>query len=244
MSDSIKHSALFIELDALLDTRLAVVYGFGETFAKRAIDGGYYGRIIDEFPGLPFETFQERYQNRDRSVLRNTVVTKMASFIHDFVMNTLVQTATTPFHMQPKIIVNSYPYVLQADEETNIINAVIALTNGKADVELVQMPIETITPKYVKQHVTVMVMYEYYKWMEVHSENGNLKAVTCPEVTMIGPSIFFKKPERKAIEECKELGITPFKAMEKVAAPLISLQLIAIDHFSLAMKLTPTAQNA
>ena len=81
--------------------------------------------------------------------------------------------------------------------------------------------------------IYIIILYEYYKWILIHTENGNFNKRGCPEVGMIGPAIYFKD-----IEESPDENIDPFKAFEILASPFICLNLIHIENFSLALKLS------
>lgn len=240
---SIEHSRMLVELDCLLDTRLAILFGLGENFAKRAIDNGYYDRLIDDFPNVPFEEFVQLYKNREKNVLRNAMLTKVVFLMREFVMATTHQILTSPFHMKPAIIVNTYPYEFSNEEAEVLISVVVSMTSGMADVELVRMSPEQITPAYVKKHLSLVVMYEYPEWLELHAENENFKKVTCPEVTLIGPALFFKRPTKKELEETHRTGINPFKAVEEMVSPIIGLRLIDAENFSLDVKLERPTQS-
>ena len=240
---SIEQSKMLVELDCLLDTRLAILFGLSENFAKRAIDNSYYDRLIDDFPNVPFEEFTQLYNNRDKNVLRNAMLTKIAFLMREFVMATTHQILTSPFHMKPVVIVNTYPYEFKDEEADALISVIVSMTSGMADVELVYKPPEQITPAYVKKELSLMVMYEYHKWLELHAENENFKRITCPEVTLIGPALFFKRPTKKELEETQRTGINPFKAVEEMVAPLIGLKLIDVENFSLDVKLERPTQS-
>lgn len=56
-------------------------------------------------------------------------------------------------------------------------------------------------------------MYEYHKWLDHFSANKFFEKITCPEVTMFGPAIYFKKPQQ-IIDD-------PFTDMQTLAKPLL-----------------------
>lgn len=231
--EKFEFSSVFIELDALLDTRISVLMSLGDSALSSAIDGGYHTRPADIFPKVDNEQFKLRYAERDKSVLASAVVTPMAIMLKEFCLETLRNIINTPFHRQPKVIVNVYPYKLEEDEINTIISAIKAITEDMADIEAVYMPYEEITPLYVKRDLSVMVMYDYAKWLEAHSVSGAFKRTTCPEVVLFAPAIYFKPVARyPSADE------NPFEAVEQLAAPLISLKLIPIEKFSMVVKAT------
>lgn len=93
------------------------------------------------------------------------------------------------------------------------------------------MPYAELTPGYVKSKYVFVVMYEYWKWLETHSENKLLADVQLPEVTMIGPAILKSKEAAEKLS-----GINPFKAVEQYTSLYIKLSLYPISKFSVDIK--------
>ncbi len=234
---STQFSAIMIELDSLFDTRLATIFSFGVETTTTAFDEQYYNRQMDKFDGIDREVFQTRYRERTKAVLKDPLPTPMLQFVRQFVLETNASIYSTPHHMAAKVIINTYPYQLNESEELTILRTLTALLKGQADVEIVHMSFEELTPKYVKQNLSVLVLYEYHRWIEIHAVSNAFKHVTCPEVTLIGPMIIHGDlPTAENIKECKELNITPYQAVELVASPLIGLKLLPIEHFSMAAR--------
>lgn len=223
-------STIMIELDTLFDTRLSVLAHMGDEAIKSAYNNHYHERPIDMFPNVDNEQFKQIYENRTKAILKHTMITPIADMVKEFAVKTLKHIATTPFHYKPKCIINIYPYKLSENEINVIISTMVHITNKLCDIEVVDMSPEQITPSFVKQHIAILVMYEYYKWLELHSVNGLFKKKTCPEVTLLGPRIYFKPKENTNSDA------DPFAAMEEVMGPLIGLRLIPIDNFSAIIK--------
>lgn len=228
MADEIFFSSLFIELDALLDTRIAILANMEGKVLENAILDDYHNRKIDAFRGASFNEFRTLYDNRDKSILKETMVTGMAGLIKEFVEKTLKNITTSPFHNKPKIILNVHPYVLTEEEINVLVKSLVIITDGLSDVQVVNMSYDDITPMYVKANLSILVLYECYRWLETHSVNELFKKVTCPDVALFGPRIFFKEFNPNTKHE-----VDPLDAMEKIAAPLIGLILLPIDRFSI-----------
>lgn len=226
-SDKLQYSTLLLELDVLLDTRLAILASMPEDALKQALSKDYHNRLIDRFVGVNNELFTKLYEQRDKKVLANALVTPIARMLKEFAQKTLKQIITTPFHYQPKIILNIYPYKLEEQEITVLINSIVTITSGLADVEVIDKSYEELTPGYLKKNVAIIVLYEYYKWIEAHSASNILRKSRCPEVTMLGPKIYFKVPE-KADYDVEEA----FQEMEEWVGPFIGLKLMPIENFS------------
>ncbi len=238
-----KKSAILVDLDVLLDTRLAVIHDMGPKHTDAVLRTGYYTRHIDDFPDMPFSSFRAIYGQRDKRVLKNAILTKINFLVREFVMSTLQQVVNSPFHMKPLVVVNTHPYLLDRQEEENIMQAVIAMTSSLADVQIVHKSPTEVTPRYLKQEISLVVMYEGAAWVELHSALDNFKNVTCPDVVILSPALFFTVPQQKLLEESKRMNVTPFQAFEKVAAPLVGIKFIPVEHFCMDLKVKPVQES-
>jgi hypothetical protein len=230
MSESLATSTVLIELDALLDTRLATIASLGDAALDAAYTPEYHNRLQDIFTGVDRDIYATKYAQRDSSILANAVVTPMGEMLTQFTYSTLHQVINTPFHYQPKILLNIHPYHLTEDEIYVIMESIRTLTCSKADIQIIDVAYADISPSYVKSNISIMVMYEYYKWLEIHSVNGAFRRVSCPEVTLLGPAIYFTDPVST------DATIEAMEAMQTLAAPLIGLRLLPIENFSLVYK--------
>lgn len=225
MDENIEYSTILIELDALLDVRLSTILAVDDSKLEEIITNDYHQRDEDVF-NVDMVRYKELYNNRDKKLLLESMVTPMMSLLKEFAQKTLKQLVTTPYHYQPKIILNTHPYNLDDDEVGILIEALRHGTRGLADIELVSLSYDEISPTYLNDSIAIYIVYEYYKWLEVQSLNGNLKTKTCPKVTMLAPAIYFKKKEQN------NTNINPFEAMCTLAAPMIGLNLLPIENFS------------
>jgi len=227
-----EYSTIFVELDALLDTRLAILANLNDEDLIKILKADYQHRPMDVFPGVNDDEFKELYKNRDKYILKNAIITPIGRLLREFSEKTLNQVLNTPFHYAPKVILNVHPYKLNDDEVSTIVTALRAVTNDLCDIEITNLPYEEITPAYVKRNISLLILYEYYKWLEVHSSNGMFNKITCPEVSMMGPAIYFKKITKEILQSDEN----PFEAIELLASPLIGLKLLSIDNFSAAYR--------
>lgn len=236
MSD-ISTSLLCIELDCLLDTRLATLYQLDPAAAKKVLTSGYHDRVVDAFP-VDLQRFRQRYKDRDRTVLKDSIMTPLVRLCREFVQATLQQSINSPYQYIPKIAVNVHPYRLELSEQESISRAIATAVRQHCDIQLIDYAPEILTPQWVKQECSILVMYDYPAWLELHSVNENWKHVSCPEVTLMGPALYFNGlPSDSALAEAKALQTTPFEALEQIAGPLIQLSLLPVRYFSVAVNI-------
>lgn len=219
-------STIYVDIDALFDTRAATLNKFGIESAKKAIASNYYDRIYDEFEGIETTAYIEAYQRRDILTLKDAMVTPVARMIYLFAKQTLEALVSSPYRRQPKVFLNTYPYRLEEETVRYIVAGLRAITKNIIDVEVGYLTLEEITPRYVKQNYAVMVMYAYWDWLETHSQNQNLTQTQCPQVTLIGPRLVKSKEAAQKLS-----GQDAFTAIETYTGLFIKLQLYPVNVF-------------
>jgi hypothetical protein len=76
---------IFVDIDALFDTRLAVLDDLDPLLAAYVLENGYFNREEDSFKYCDFEMFQKLYKARDNDILAKSVITNVKNIIVDFV---------------------------------------------------------------------------------------------------------------------------------------------------------------
>jgi hypothetical protein len=238
MASANRREPLLIQLDVLLDTRLGTIaQHWGDEVAFGVLETGYHARETDTFKGIDKDEFQARYKQRNVETLKHSRVTNAVTLLRQLVAVLTEQGLTTPFHDGPKILVNLFPYELSSDERDAIGTAVAAWIGIPTPIELVFLPPEDLTPSHCKQSYSLMMFYEYDHWLNIHT--AGFKRSLLPEVTLLAPAIYFAGPV-PAPEELKRImseAMHPLAAAEMLASPLIGLQLIDVEHFSVFSKL-------
>ncbi len=229
-------SRLFVEFDAIFDTRAATIYSYGEQAVLDNINEKYFIRIIDRFKNIDYDDFKNRYAARDKRAIFNSVTTPVLYMVSDFVESTIVNSINSPDKMIPEIIINTYPYVLSEEEIKLIQETLVNYTKGYAEIVFVHMAISEITPMYVRDNLSILILYDYPVWLETHSATGDLNKITAPSTTLIGPEIFYIDPDPSIVRMADSSKINIFRAMEDYTSPFINLKLLPIYIFSMAIK--------
>lgn len=227
-------SVLLVELDTLLDTRLACLYThFGQEAVQRALTQGYFTRSVDKFPGIEYEAFQTAYRARNREVLRHALRTPITRICSEFVLGTYANLLNTPFHEEPQVWVNCAPYALTQDEKTLIERSVSALIGHRALVRAIEVTYEEMTPEWVREGISLMLLYDYQDWLEAQSVNGAFRKKAVPDVTLMAPAIFKKYPLTPKDQQILARLDTPiFEYLKKAIAPFVNVLYLPIEHFS------------
>jgi hypothetical protein len=226
---------VYVELDVLLDTRLGTIARISEDAAIKTLENGYHTREIDMFEFVDTEAFKTLYAQRDSSTLSKSMCSGAIELIRDLVGLLSEQAQLTPYHSGARVVVNTYPYSLSAEEQSEIGKAIAVWMNGLALVELVDLKPEELTPNHCKSNFAMMLMYEYEHWMEMHTEA--FRTTQLPEVKLLVPMLYFKaRPSAEELAQCIKEAAHPMHALEIQASPLIGLQMTDVKYFSVLTK--------
>lgn len=227
-------ASIYVELDALLDTRLGTLAKISPDLAAQVLSNGYHARTTDTFTGVDSATFNTLYSQRDVETLKLSVVTGIVPVLRDLAEKLTEQMQNRPYHDAITLVVNLYPYQLDSEEQDLIGKSIATLLSGTASVEVVNIASINLTPLHCKQHFSSMVMYDYDSWMSLHTDN--FKLARLPDVLVFSPAIYFtgSEPTKEEMDFAVNQANHPFVATEMAAAPLVDLQLIDIKYFSIA----------
>ena len=218
-----EYSTALVDLDAILDTRLTVLGQLRPDLPWTSLKH-YHERKIDIFDTVSFSEFREAYHKRDKRALREAKPTPVCFLVRDFVTATNEIKQNGPTEYIPKIVLNTYPYVLE-DSEINVLIAALRQIVGKdCEITTTSLSMEDATPRLLKEYFSTWFTYEATAWLEAQSLKTGFKQGACPEVTMISPLIYFKENPNYPLE--------PLTMLQDTAAMLIDLKMISIEMFS------------
>lgn len=233
--ESIKR--VLVELDSLLDTRIATVARMNSAAAVIMLDGRYQERDIDDFKVLTNglidnEAFDKQYSERDRETLKLARLTNIIKLIQFIVRETEIQKETEPFTNSLSIDVNLYPYILDSHEKELIVDMLTFYVGVEVYVSTVFYPLDAITPSFIKDKYSAVIIYQFNKWFELHAKE--LNNIMIPRNMIFAPALLIKKPE-----EYKEMVIegaenyTPFNLLEMSLVDRLKLEMLKPSEFSI-----------
>ena len=192
---------LLLELDALLDTRLSIL---GSMDPKRTAtimqDSSYTTRVIDRFPGFDNKAFKEAYDNRTTKALAGAMRTDVFKILHDFITRVMNRNIVSPTPVDTEIVVNSYPYKLTEKEQTIMALGLIKSLPLCPKVTFVDMPVNKLTPQYLRGFGCV-IMYNFNEWLTEFLAEDHLSACPIPDTTFFVPAILGRIDEGDAPPE-------------------------------------------
>lgn len=222
-------SVFLIDLDSLFDTRLGtLVLHFHEELEYLFDKNLYHNRLDNSFNKIvDKDKFTEAYGKRNKFTLANSTLTLMCDILKDFIYTTHIADHSNPHKYHPVIYINTYPYELNSTEINNILLGLYGRLGDKVVIEIVHMDNKALSVDFVRKNITAMALYEYNKWMDAQTELGNFNKEACPEVTLFGPRIFFKK-----LPDTQKESDKTFNTLLSISKPFINLELLPSLFFS------------
>ena len=231
------HQRILVELDALLDTRLATIARIhSESAVQLLTDDRYYERVIDDFEpmvGVTKEAFRLAYAERNVETLANSRLTNIPMILNDLIARMERESTTTPFVESLEVHVNVWPYEMSNEERDELAMAVMAFAGIQTLVHTVSFRPEVLTPVFVKSRYTGLILYNFREWMRHHLEA--FKKHVMPRVTVLAPALFYDEvPKREDIagEDMRE-DLNPFTLSEIAMVEMFNLSLLKAEFFSL-----------
>jgi hypothetical protein len=233
MKDGTNVARALIALDCLLDTRLGTLARIDDALAVRALAGNYHQREEDVFDGVDTEVFRRLYRARDIETLKRSTITTLTMLLADFMRSLTQIVGTRPYLDGVCILVNTWPYRLDASTLVALQDAITRWSGGLAPVEMVRHAPTQLTPLFVKSNFDLLFMYEYEAWLDMHAEA--FRRISLADINVIAPAIYFNgKPDGKTLQELVRDGAHPFAAMTMLTSGFVGLELIDVKYFSIA----------
>ncbi len=249
---------ILIELDALLDTRIAVVSQLSPEAAIDLLNSDYRVRPSDEIglftDHITTEQFQEAYKKRDATVLPISRPTAIMFAVNQIVRKLEREMYTLKDKVESiEVEVNVYPYVLPQNVMDEIAINVMTMVGCVTPVRSVFYPPFHLTPTVIARgEYSALVLYNLQDWI-----NGALvqeidPANCCPTVTLFAPALLKTiegVPTNAELTDAQGVFTDPFLAHSRMFAQIIGLDFWPVDFFSIVdlneiLEETPSDENA
>lgn len=230
---------VLIELDTLLDTRLATVSFLDPLHPSTLLRTTYRSREHDRFQSKLFSVadYQQSYANRNVQTLQASAPTAMAKYLWDTFTEeaSLRESIAGPYIYD--IDLNTFPYRLQDNECEELQRILYVQFPTVRNVRVLYLDTKLITPLYLKTgQYSMYVLYDLQKWLELHVKE--FEHVCIPRVSLIAPKLR-QNDQKVEIDETDEMEVTLhgslgiFGALELYLQEYVSLRLEDVEYFSL-----------
>lgn len=228
---------IYLDLDCLYDTRLAVLEEIDPELAIAALEADYNTREEDIFPHLTKEAFRSVYNVRNITTLEKAMVSNCLLILKSFIDESQKEIGKTPFNTQTEVYLNVFPFNIDYQTAVSMVLPLQRMCGHTVKVEIVNWTAEKLTPAFIRSKIDLMLMYDYGPWLDAHASNGNFKKNQIPDKMLYVPKLYFnKKPNDEEMEELlRENKMTPFKSTEFLTSGIIGLEFIDVVNFNAAL---------
>ena len=229
MEDNIiKIRNILIDLDTLLDTRIALLYLLDDKIATTVSkDGSYAKRLKDNFGLLSNDIFKSFYNRRNKVLLSLALPTNIIKLVRQHYGDEVTTMTQVIESEKPILYVNTYPYNLTLDEQ-KIFELVILKLIPKSRIVFINLDNNSLTPDWVNDNVGVIFKYDILDWVNLHMSNFNLINKPLITVNAIAPALL------QGIVSTKDANKETFMNMTYTLSTVIDLSFIDAFHFSAA----------
>lgn len=241
--ETVNHVRLMVMVDALFDTRLAVLDRLDNTFPDKVLDTkGYHRRLTDEFhflvPEINTAVFQKAYKERTGDDLANSVMTSMIIQL-DKIVTDLERSYVNgdPEAAIPIIEINVFPYVLHAWELEELAEVIKEQVGFICEVNVVRIAYKQINIDFLRNgNYGALIVYDVNEWLFNAMQGLDKHPLGVPHILVVAPALF---PSREKVKELEHLRapnnkpIDPFDALTMQLAELVAMRFIDVAHYSI-----------
>lgn len=224
--DYSKPLSIYTDLDTVMDTRATIAYALDkENFKKQLTSYQYVYRKKDVFGNIPYDVFRNYYKQRDSVHLMDAYPTFIPYLMLESMADALRNVARVDIEYDNKIYLNIHPYELELEERENVKHSILSFIPN-AKIEIVNKNYDLLTPKWVRENIGTMYMYDAPYWLEYHMNLGTLLQYPLLETMVIGPSL--------AVGDTKNVKLDDgfFKNFEAVMSKIADYHCLSARYFS------------
>ena len=235
-----------IDLDCLLDTRLATAHRLNPDSVKELLTNGYQSRVSDELSEFTKlftdEEFAQAYKDRTIDVLLDARPTSLYLSLPELTQSMMESKLTgNPEIGVIEVHVNTWPYPLLDEEKETLKYAITKMCDPYITVKMVNHTLDSLPPITLKGYgYDTYYTYSFNDWSTIHfpgNEDGEPEPVIpAPQVGLVCAGLALSKKMVDEIDQnvYAELGVTnPFELTQLVYSDIIGINFADSMLFSL-----------
>lgn len=205
---------IFVELDALLDTRLATIAKINDEAAQRILDHTeYFDRLNDDFEkytGIPRNISDDVYKRRDRHTLvredgtANALLTPMVLQLNEIVKSILADGMVRHTPRKFKVIISTSPYTLPREDMDAIAAAIYRHIGEQVPVVCMDISLKDLVPSIIRSNYSGIILYHFNEWLSYHAKE--ICKTFFPRVTVLAPRLYCADIPDEATQAPKEFN--------------------------------------
>lgn len=228
-------NSIYLDLDALFDTRFSLLHRFDEETAVQFLSSGYRDRITDEFWRVSKKFTEadwvDAWAKRDWTLLPGAPITSIPSFLIEAI-ESIDWDAISPNdpERKVKITINTHPYQLEKEVKDSIVYHLGLLLPTVDDIDTICIPPNFLTNHQLLGRYDLVVMYNFHEWVATYAER--FEEFEFRNLLFAVPKLFKKLPEEGS-EDLKLLAsFNAFSAQEYMLFGRCELRMIPVADFS------------
>lgn len=230
-------TALYVDLNCLLDTRLGTLLTIDPDFGFAVSQQpGYYTRTMDRFAtpeqgSLKRELYDQVTAHHPTLVVKNSVMTRMLDFIKNIIGAQRMLQTEGPVKGIDKVLVNLHPYTLAHEEKLALLNLLATeMLDFECNVELVELPPAQITAAHAAKHYIAMIIYNPTDWLEAVGQE--LLTAVCTNLTLYTPKLnHVRELTYQESEQVKRFGSDLYASLETAMKRYIQFTYLDLNWF-------------
>jgi hypothetical protein len=228
---------IYVELDALLDTRFGTLWQMSPELAESVLYLKYHERMVDNFsllnPAIDHSVYEAAYAKRDVETLKCTRVTNLIYLINQ-ISNDLEDEAFKSPHVDSvELTINIYPYNLNESEVETLKDMIGVSIGPMTGVNVIRQPLNALTPRVIKDTYSAVILYHMREWF-CNLNPDELLANKSPRIKIICPAIYEKEiPTKEDMTDPARGIVSPFAEWEIEYMTLYSFIFTDIRFFSI-----------
>lgn len=229
---------IVIDLDSILDTRLATIAQINPEIAAELFNSEeYFTRTSDEFSRITDgriddAEFFSRYENRNHETLKLARPTMALDMLISLVERMRKNAEYTPIVRGFTVEVNTWPYVFDLAGNNMVENSLAAYIGTDVSIRTVHRHPKQYTPSLLKEDYSALVMYDFKAWLSIHGETLEFEKI--PRVTVMTPAIYHNGvPDDEDVVEINGAKVSPFAWLAYVLVSAIEVVPLDPEVFSI-----------
>lgn len=234
--------SVYVDLDSILDFRLATVSRLNDEFASTLLTEAYIDRNRDDLffkahGDIDVATYNDAYRNRNAEYLIGAKPTAIFWLLGKIISENMVANDTPNGYRHVELVINTWPFVL-SEEAVNILeNAVSIYLDGKFEIRSIHENPADISPADMKARFADVVMYDFSYWALAH--HHTLTMTYMHPLAIYTPSIMRgHEVERERMAELEnefKNNTNPFEWTVQWLMDVVSLRYVDTRHFSIEL---------
>lgn len=249
-----RNNDILVDLDSLLDFRLAVMAKINDEYAASLLDDSHYidRNRDDEFflpSGCTVEEYNAAYDQRTTTYQQLTPFPTAVYWLLGKIISSKFFYSDRPVtHNRVTLVINDFPYSLSEKGKSALIAAVGIYLDTKIEIRVESYGINDLTPDFLKSRFKDVVIYDFDSWDRWHRKAYMENPM--PTVAIHTPAIMRGTKLSEIDQGIKEeIGsglngmYNPFVATAFQLSDYLDLRFVDTRHFSVELKRFPVGGN-